>query len=161
MPETPEYLTTSRFYFEITGNGGSQSLLISKCSGVGINIDVAGEGAPLGVTKGAKTQTQYTVTGTTYQNVSLEFVVTKDNDILENWYNFVHPTSYAGGGTDWEKSRNEASLVFYKANGEEGARFNFVDAIPAKYSSTALSPDSTDYFKEKLEVAHAGLVRVK
>ncbi|MCW6038098.1 phage tail protein [Spirulina subsalsa FACHB-351] len=162
MPDTPEYLTLSRFYFELSGGaiGNSQTLLVSKVSGVTITLEAAAEGESLGVSKGAKSETQITVAGTTQSNITLEFVVTRENDILEQWYKSVHPTSMDGGGTDWEKNRASASLVFYAQNGKEGARFNLRDAIPAKYTSTPVSADSTDMFKETVEIAHAGLNRM-
>jgi len=51
-------------------------------------------------------------------------------------------------------------LVFYKQDGSEGARWSLRDAIPAKYTTTQVQTESTDLFKETIEIAHAGLVRV-
>ncbi|APB32740.1 phage tail protein [Gloeomargarita lithophora Alchichica-D10] len=161
MADTPEYLTTSRYYFEISGGStGSQSLLISKCSGVKIDLNVVGEGMSLGVTKGARSIVQITPGSTKFSNVTLEFIISQENNVLQQWFWACQSHSYEGGGTQWSNNRNECSLVFYKQDGSEGARFNFRDAICAKYKSTALKPDSTDFFKETIEIAHAGLVRV-
>lgn len=152
-----EYLTLSRFYFEFN----NQTILrISKVSGIAITIDPAAEGQPIGVSKGIKTETQITPAGVSYGNATLEFVTTIENDILLQWYVDSHPKSLGGGGTHQMQRRYEASLVLYKQNGSEGARWNFRDAIPAKYTTTQVKADSSDLFKETVEIAHAGLIRV-
>jgi phage tail-like protein len=152
-----EYLTVSRFYFEF--NNRTQ-LLIAKVSGLSIAIDVAGEGSPIGIGKNIITETQFTPAGVSYQNMTLEFVSTGVNDILLQWYLACHPKASGGGGTAQMRNRFEASLVFYKQNAQEGARWNVRDAIPAKYTTTQVSTESSDLFKETVEVAHAGLIRV-
>lgn len=153
-----EYLTVTRFYFEFNNN---TSLLISKASGLSIAIDPASEGKPIGVRKGLATETQVTPATVSYQNMTLEFVTAGDNDILLQWYVDSHPQGWGGGGRPAMDRRYEASLVFYKQNGSEGARWNIRDALPAKYKTTQVKADSADLFKETVEIAHAGLIRVK
>ena len=154
-----EYLTSSRFYFEFTENDTAYDLLISKVSGLSITIDVAGQGQPLGVTRGAVTRTQHTPSGTTYENLTLEFVTMADNESLLNWYMSANPKAYMGGGTQAWDRRSSAGLVFYRQDGTEGARFSIRNALPVKYTSTQLSAESTDLFKETIEVMHAGILR--
>ena len=163
MAQTPEYLTYSRFFFELSDGaaGNSQQLKIQKLSGLNINLEVAGEGESIGLQKGLKSDTQFTIASTSFENLSLEFVSTIENDILEQWYKACHPTSFAGGGTDWINNRSTASVVFLNADGSEGARFNIVDAVPTTYTTTSLASDSTDMFKETVEVHHAGIHRVQ
>jgi len=155
-----EYLTFSRFYFEIDGK---TSLLISKASGVAITIEVTDQTKPIGSTKGsaagARTQTQATPTGVSTQNITLEFVSTADNNTLLEWYLRCHPKPRDGGPRKQMEQRLSCSLVFYKQDGAEGARWNIIDAIPAKYKTTKVSADSNDLFKETIEIAHAGLIR--
>ncbi|MDX2100071.1 MAG: phage tail protein [Leptolyngbyaceae cyanobacterium bins.59] len=154
-----EYLTFSRFYFEVDGK---TSLLISKASGVSITVEMTDQTKPIGSTKGnagAVTQTQATPTGVSTQNITLEFVSTADNNTLIEWYLRCHPKPRDGGGRKQMEQRLSCSLVFYKQDGTEGARWNIVDAIPAKYKTTKVSADSNDLFKETIEIAHAGLVR--
>ncbi|MEM8545429.1 MAG: phage tail protein [Cyanobacteria bacterium P01_H01_bin.119] len=162
MAQTPEYLTYSRFFFELSegATGNSQQLKIQKLSGLNINLEVAGEGESIGLQKGLKSDTQFTISSTSFENLSLEFVTTIENDILELWYKSCHPTSYAGGGTAWSDNRSTASVVFLNSDGSEGARFNIIDAIPTTYTTTQMSPDSTDIFKETVEIHHAGIHRV-
>lgn len=160
MPDTTtqlEYLTVSRFYLEINNN---TRLLISKASGLSITIDPASEGKPIGVRKGLKTDTQTTPATVSYQNITLEFVAAADNDILLQWYVDSHPQALGGGGRQTMQRRYQASLVFYKQNGSEGARWNIRDAIAAKYKTTQVKADSADLFKETIEIAHAGMIRV-
>lgn len=153
-----EYLTTSRFYFEFGGTGGD-TLLISKVSGLAITIDTAAQGQPIGVTKDIRTQTQITPVGVSYENLTLEFVSTMDNDALLDWYLACNPKSSVGGATEAFSNRNSASLVFYKQDGTEGARWNLRNALPVKYATTQLQSESTDLFKETIEIMHAGLIR--
>lgn len=156
-----EYLTFSRFYFEIDGK---DRLLIAKASGLAITIEVTDPTKPLGSTKGgtagARTQTQATPTGVSTQNVILEFVSTSDNNTLLEWYLRCHPKPRDGGPRRQMQQRLACSLVFYEQDGTEGARWNMIDAIPAKYKTTKLAADSNDLFKETIEIAHAGLIRV-
>lgn len=152
-----EYLTTSRFYFEYDA---TTRLLISKCSGISISIDPAAEGQPIGVGKGIVTQTQTTPAGVSYENMTLEFVTTRENDILLNWYLDCHPKAAVGGGRPTMVNRFSGGLVIYKQDGGEGARWSIRDAMPAKYTTTQVQSESTDLFKETIEIAHAGLIRV-
>ncbi|MEM9214876.1 MAG: phage tail protein [Cyanobacteria bacterium P01_F01_bin.150] len=152
-----EYLTTSRFYFEYDA---TTRLLISKCSGISISIDPAAEGQPIGVGKGIVTQTQTTPAGVSYENMTLEFVSTRENDILLNWYLDCHPKAAVGGGRPTMNNRFSGGLVIYKQSGFEGARWSIRDAMPAKYTTTQVQSESTDLFKETIEIAHAGLIRV-
>ena len=133
--------------------------IFSKVSGLSITIDVAGQGQPLGVTRGAVTRTQHTPSGVTYENLTLEFVTMAENDTLLNWYLESNPKAYMGGATEARDRRSSASLVFYRQNGDEGARYNIRNCLPVKYTSTQLSAESTDLFKETIEIMHAGIIR--
>ena len=152
-----EYLTVSRFYFEFNNY---TALRIMKASGISISIDPAAEGQPTGISKGIKTQTQITPAGVSYENMTLEFVSSMENDVMLQWYIDCHPKPAVGGGKPQMSRRYESSLVLYKQDGSEGARWWIRDAIPAKYSTTQVTAESTDLFKETVEVAHAGLIRV-
>lgn len=155
-----EYLTFSRFYFEVDG---MVELLIAKASGVKIGIETSDATAPIGSTRGgsagARTQTQGTPTGVKTDNITLEFVSTDLNTPLLDWYLRCHPKSRDGGPRNQMEQRFACSLVFYKQNGDEGARWNIRDAIPAKYKSSKLTADGKELFKETVEIAHAGLIR--
>ncbi|MGC9524644.1 MAG: phage tail protein [Limnospira sp.] len=152
-----EYLTSSRFYFEF---GNNTRLLISKVSGVSISIDPAAEGQSIGSGKNVKSETQITPASVTFENMTLEFVTTAENDALVQWYLECHPPAMTGGKTDAVSKVSQASLVLYKQDGAEGARWNLKDCLPAKYTTTQASSDSTDLFKETIEISHSGLEKV-
>lgn len=156
-----EYLTFSRFYFEVDGK---TKLLISKASGVSIVIETTEQTKPIGSTKnmgggGAISQTQATPTGVSTENLTLEFISTQDNNTLLEWYIRCHPKPRDGGPRKQMQQRFACSLVFYNQDGTEGARWNVRDAIPSKYKTTKVAADSGDLFKETIEIAHAGLIR--
>ena len=156
-----EYLTYSRFYFEVDG---MVQLLIAKASGVAVSLEVTDQSKPIGSTKGAgggaRTQTQATPTGVSTANVTLEFVSTNDNSGLLEWYLRCHPKPRDGGPRRQMEQRLACSLVIYNQDGTEGARWNLRDAIPAKYKTTKVAADANELFKETVEIAHAGLIRV-
>ena len=82
-----QYLTSSRFYFEIDG---VTSLLVKKVSGPEISMTVAGGDAAIGVTKDAKTQTQATIGGVEYGSVvSLTYV--GGNELYRPLSRLYHP----------------------------------------------------------------------
>lgn len=162
-PSTPEFLTFSRFYFEVNNN---TKLLIAKASGISITIETTDQTSPIGSTKGSSkgaiTQTQATPTGVSTQNVTLEFITTADNNVLYEWYVTSHPKPRDGGARKQMENRVACSLVFLPQDGDEktGARWNIMDAIPANYKTTPLAADANGLFKETVEIAHSGLVRV-
>ncbi|MEL7037550.1 MAG: phage tail protein [Cyanobacteria bacterium J06592_8] len=152
-----EYLSANRFYFEFANN---TRLLISKASGISISIDPAAEGQSIGSGKNVKSETQITPASVTFENMTLEFVTTADNDALIQWYLECHPPAMTGGKTIAPQRVSDASLVLYKQEGTEGARWNLVDCLPAKYTTTQASSDGTDLFKETIEISHSGLQKV-
>ncbi|MBE9047730.1 phage tail protein [Pleurocapsales cyanobacterium LEGE 10410] len=154
-----ELLTGSRFHFEFAGAGGDD-LLISKVSGVSITIDAAAQGQPLGSGKNVRLQTQVTPAGVSYENLTIEHVTTMENNALLDWYLACNPKSSIGGGTEAHDSRYSASLVYYTQGAEEGVRWNVSNALPVKYTTTQLQAESTELFKETVEIMHSGLVRV-
>ncbi len=152
-----EYLSTNRFYFEFANN---TSLLISKASGISISIDPAAEGQSIGSGKNVKSETQITPASVTFENMTLEFVTTADNDALVQWYLECHPPAMTGGRTPAMQRVSDASLVLYKQDGTEGARWNLRECLPAKYTTTQASSDGTELFKETVEVSHSGIQKV-
>jgi phage tail-like protein len=157
-----QYLTNSKFYFEIDG---VTSLAIKTCSGPEIELEVAGGDAPIGVTKGAKTQTQSTIGGVKYNStVSLTYVAGNEaeHEKLNKWYNDCHAQAFSGGGSKAMESRKTGSLVIYNPNGEEAMRFNFKDLFPGtKKQVGSLSVDSGGSLAEDtLELFFTQVTRV-
>jgi phage tail-like protein len=126
----PQFLTNSKFYFEIDGVTG---LSIKTCSGPEIEMEVAGGDAAIGCTKDAKTQTQATIGGVKYNStITLTYVAGNEADQskLAEWYNDCHPDTFSGGSSKAMDSRKTGSLVIYDPNGAEAMRYNFTDLFP-------------------------------
>ncbi|WP_017327657.1 phage tail protein [Synechococcus sp. PCC 7336] len=156
-----QYLTSSKFYFEIDG---ITSLLVKTVTGPEIEMEVAGGDAPIGVTKDAKTQTQAVVGGVKYNStVTLTYVAGNESDQkkLSDWYNDCHPDSFTGGASKAMDSRKTGSLVIYDPNGSEAMRFNYTDLFPGtKKQIGSLSVDSGGQLAEDtLELYFTKVVR--
>jgi phage tail-like protein len=156
-----QYLTSSRFYFEIDG---VTSLLVKKVSGPSITMTVAGGDTPIGVSKDAKTQTQSTIGGVEYDSViTLNYVGGNEGEQqkLFDWYNKCHVDSYSGGGSDATKSRKTGSLVIYDPDGKEAMRFNFTDLFPGSITQiSSLSVDSGgELAEDSLELYFTQVIR--
>ncbi|MDJ1176370.1 phage tail protein [Roseofilum capinflatum] len=152
-----EYLTQARFYFELKG---ITTLQLQKVSGISMSIEPAAEGQAIYAGKNVAAGTQITPSHVSYENMTLEFVTTVENDALINWYTSSHPSSMTGGTTTAVQEVGDASLIMYKQDGKEGARYNIMDAIPAKYTTTQAGADSSDLFKETIEISHTGIRKV-
>lgn len=156
-----QYLTSSRFYFEIDG---VTSLLVKKVSGPSISMTVAGGDTAIGVTKGAKTQTQSTIGGVEYgDKITLTYVGGNEADQqkLFDWYNKCHVDTYSGGGSEATKSRKTGSLVIYDPDGKEAMRFNFTDLFPGNATQIgSLSVESGGQLAEdSLELYFTQVIR--
>ena len=156
-----QYLTSSRFYFEIDG---VTSLFVKKVTGPSIALKVAGGDAAIGVSKDAKTQTQATIGGVEYDSrITLTYVGGNEADQkkLYDWYNKCHVDTYSGGGSEATKSRKTGSLVLYDPDGKEAMRFNFTDLFPGTATQiNSLSVDSGGQLAEdSLELYFTQVIR--
>lgn len=138
-----QYLTDSKFYFEIDG---VTALVLKNITGPEIEMEVAGGDAAIGCTKDAKTQTQATIGGVKYNStITLTYVGGNESDQkkLSDWYDDCFPDSFSGGASKSMDSRKTGSLVIYNPNGKEAMRFNFIDLFPGtKKQIGTLSVDS-------------------
>ncbi|MGK7905699.1 MAG: phage tail protein [Synechococcus sp.] len=125
-----QYLTNSKFYFEIDG---VTALSLKTINGPEIEMDVAGGDSAIGVSKDAKTQTQATIGGVKYNStMTLTYVAGNEGEQakLSKWYDDCHPDTFSGGSSKAMDSRKTGSLVVYDPNGKEAMRFNFTDLFP-------------------------------
>ncbi|MFY7804351.1 MAG: phage tail protein [Limnoraphis robusta] len=163
MADNVEFLTNSKFYFEIDG---ITDLLIKKVSGPEITIEVAGGDAPIGCTKGGISQTQAVIGGVKYSSaITLTFVAGNEaaQKKLEDWYIKCHAEAYSGGKTEARKNRKTGSLTIYDGDGEE-MRFDFTDLFPGtlKQASGVLGVDqSGQNAEDTLELKFTKIVRKK
>lgn len=156
-----EYLTNSTFFFDIDG----LDLVISKVSGIKIEMKVAANKAAIGIGKDGKTQTQSTPGATSYSSgVKIEYVAGNeaDQEKLTKWYQKCHATSFSGGATDARNQRKTGSFFIYKNNGEIACEFEFIDLFPSKLTQTdQLGVDkSGELAKDTLELRFTKLTRI-
>lgn len=156
-----QYLTDSKFYFEIDG---VTALVLKSVTGPEIEMEVAGGDSAIGSTKDAKTQTQATIGGVKYNStITLTYVAGNESDQkkLADWYNDCHPDAFSGGASKSMDSRKTGSLVIYNPNGAEAMRFNFIDLFPGtKHQIGTLSVDSGGSLAEDtLELYFTQLIR--
>jgi phage tail-like protein len=155
-----ELLGNSKFYLEIDG---LTDLIVQKVSGIKVELDAAGDAKAFGVTKGAKSAMQATVTGVTSATITVQFVATKEDQSLHDWYRESHSVggSIAGGGSEKKGERKNASLVVYNQGGDDAARWDFTGCLPASYKTSKLEPGSADLFTETVEFVYETCHRVK
>ncbi|ACK70164.1 conserved hypothetical protein [Gloeothece citriformis PCC 7424] len=160
MPDI-QYVTNSKFYFEIDGITG---LIVKSVTGPEISMDIVGGDTAIGVTKDAKTQTQATIGGVKYNStITLTYVAGNESDQkkLSDWYNDCHPDTYSGGGSKAMGSRKTGKLSIYNPDGKEAMRFDFTDLFPGnKQQVSSLSiEESGKLAEDTLELYFTKVVR--
>ena len=158
-----QYLTNSKFYFEIDG---ITDLFVKTCSGPEIEMEVAGGDAPIGVTKGGKTQTQSTIGGVKYSSgITLTYIAGNESHHkkLSDWYNSVTVDGATGGASDATKNRKSGSLTIYDPDGKEAMRYDFTDLFPTskKQTSSVGVDQGGSLAEDTLEMKFTKVVRVK
>lgn len=157
---TDEFLGNSKFYLEIDG---LTDLIVQKVSGLKIDLEAAGDQKSFGVTKGAKSAMQATVAGVTSATITVQFVATKEDQSLHDWYRASHSVGgpIAGGGSEGKGERKNASLVVYNQGGDDAVRWNFTGCLPSSYKTSKLEPGSTELFTETVEFVYETCHRVQ
>ena len=87
---------------------------------------------------------------TKYGNVTLRWGITDDMELYD-W----HKDAVQG-----TVERKNGSIVQLGRDGAEVARWNFVQAWPAKYTGPEFNAEGTDVAIETMELAHEGMERV-
>jgi phage tail-like protein len=86
-------------------------------------------------------------------NITLKQGITDDMDMWK-WRQLVEQGKI-------KEARKNGSLVLFSHDGQEIARWNFVNAWPAKINGPSLNATSNEIAIEELELAHEGYERVK
>ncbi|MCP5053648.1 MAG: phage tail protein [bacterium] len=86
-----------------------------------------------------------------YGNLTLKWGITDSMD-LYNWRVMVE----AGTMAD---ARKNIAVVILDEEGNDKARWEFVEAWPTKYDSPDLNATGSDIAIETLEIAHEGMIR--
>lgn len=155
-----EYNTNSSYFVDIDGI----QLVVSKVSGISIEMKVAAGSGAIGITKDGKTQTQSTPGGVTYGSaLKLEYVGGNEADQqkLMDWYKKCHATSFSGGATSSRSERKTASLFILDGNGKIGAQYDFTDCFPANMTQTSQMDISKpgELAKDTLEIRFTKVTR--
>ena len=157
-----EILTNSRFYLEIEG---LPELFVKKVSGVQVTLEAAGDQKPFGISKGAKTKMQATVSGVTSGTINVEFVAIVDDMKLHNWFRASHPIggTMLGGASDNAGLRKAATLFVYnQGDGDNAAaEWEFTGVFPKSYKTSKMEPGSTELFTETVEFVYETCHRIK
>ncbi|MEL7243335.1 MAG: phage tail protein [Cyanobacteria bacterium J06641_2] len=153
-----ELLACSKFFVSFDG---LEDLIVSKVSGISIELQTAGDQNPFGVTKGGKAAIQATVTGVQNGTVTVEYVGTVGDNRLFQWYAESHSEPTTGGGTKNKGALKSGSIVLYDQGGEEGARWNMTGVMPKTYKTSKMEAGDTNLFKETVDFAYQSLHRVK
>ncbi len=149
-----EFLTSCKFYFEADGIAEK---LILEVSGLTVESPVAGEGGVHGSGKGGVKIRQATPTTEKFTNVTIKMVATTDKD-LYLWYRDCNTND--GGASSWDSNRKAASVSAYDQSGNMQARWEIVQAYPAKYEGPSFSAGDSNMANETLELVHEGIRRM-
>lgn len=99
---------------------------------------------------GLNTNTRKFYGRTRYPNIVLESGVSASDDLYK-WYK---DTVLSGG----KVKRKSGSVIIYQADGTEVKRWDFVGAIPCRWTGPQLAIDANALAIEKIEIAHEGLL---
>jgi len=152
-----EYLTASRFYVELTLNGSNDSDgLFMECKGLKYSQDVIEFAESFRTARGRASVGRVVRTklpsNAKVGNISLRRGMNVST-VLWQWIYDVQNGS-------WANQRRDGSLVLYRQDGTEGARFNFFRAWPTSYTVSDNSASSSDLAIEDLELVCEELERV-
>ncbi|HBC43300.1 MAG: phage tail protein [Pseudanabaena sp.] len=153
-----EVLACSKYSFEL---GKYPDLVIKSVSGISSTLQTAGDSKSYGVTKGAKSVIQATVTGVTNSKVTVEFVCTVGDDRLIKWYSASHTEPLGGGGTGTKGERDTATITLYNQGGEAAAVWELKGVMPASYKSIKLEAGAEGLATETIEFVYEALHRTK
>ncbi len=88
---------------------------------------------------------------TKYSNITLKWGVTDDRELYD-WHR-----QWVTG--DPAAARKNGSVILLDRQGQEKARWNFVNAWPAKWTGPTFNAEGNDVGIETLELAHEGVER--
>jgi phage tail-like protein len=154
-----EFLTSSRFYLELSLDGSDDSVdaVFAECKGFKPTQDVieACEVTPVQWGKASRGKVVRTkIPGNEkFTNLVLKRGLTSSMTIW-NWFDAVKEGN-------WAKQRRDGSLSIYDQAGAIQARFEFRGAWPTSYVIADLNVGGSDIEIEEMEVAIEELKRVQ
>lgn len=154
----PEVLTTARFYVELTLSGSTTAdAYFMECKGLKYSQDVieVPEVTPQKWGTANKGLLVRTKIAGAYKvgNISLRRGMMSQSTRLWEWIQSVQEGN-------WGAQRRDGSLVVYRQDGEEGARFNILRAWPVSYNFSGTNVGASELAIEELELAVEDFRRV-
>ena len=153
----PEILTVSRFYIELQLQNSTESDgYFMECSGFKYSQELIefNEVFPqkIGVKTIGQVRTSKIPGNYTVDNITLK----RGMNCSMTLWKWIKNTQER----QWANNCLDGSLVIYKQNGVEGARFDFFNAFPVSYSIAGVDVAGGDLAFEELELACENFKRV-
>ncbi len=147
MPDVKDSFLAPWFAIEFQGKIAGQ---FKECSGLGSENDVVED-------KSATAKGKFVIKqlpgNLKWSPITLKKGVTDDMDMWK-WRELVEQGKIG-------EARKNGSVILYSADGNEIARWNFVNAWPSKISGPSINAASNDVAVEELTIVHEGYTRVK
>lgn len=152
---TPEYLTTTGWYFSCDG-AVNEKRSINSIAGMNTEVQaVAGD--TMGQSKGIANRQAKPGGFSKFGNITIKVVATTERDLYD-WYFKCNPRD--GGKSTWTQKNFTATITVVNAANEPTMRFEIQECYPCKYTPFEFGVDS-NLALESFELVHNGWVRTQ
>lgn len=146
-------IAPSSFYLEFDG---LSELAFKSVTIPDYKPKVAGGESAIGTTKGGKSIRQVNSGGFeglfTFDCIAIaSATATSASKKMYEWFENCLPAS-EGGKAKWKSSKKTGKITAYNSDGEEVARWEFVEAWPSKYKCADLDVTSNNYLEETFTI---------
>lgn len=152
--KTPEYLTSSGWYFSTPSIQSKRSI----ASITGLSAEVSSvSGTTAGQSAGIANRQAKPGGFMKFQNIVIKVVATKEDDLCK-WFFTVNPRD--GGKSVWTQANENATIFVQDAAATVVMAFEIQECYPTKYTGMEFNVDSQLAY-ETFELAHNGWIRSK
>ena len=152
MPDFNKPVAPSSFYVELAGVCEGESSIFKSVSIPDYTPKVQGGQQAVGTTKGGKTIWQVNTAG--FEGLfTIDVVCVASGEAsstskrLYDWFDKCLPSSN-GGKSKWAENKVEGGITAYNTDGEEVAKWEFIEAWPSKYKCADLDVTADAYIEE-------------
>ncbi|MEL7224371.1 MAG: phage tail protein [Cyanobacteria bacterium P01_D01_bin.36] len=152
MPDLSKPIAPSSFYLEFSGICEGEQSVFKNVNIPDYAPKVQGGQQPVGTTKGGKTLWQVNSSG--FEGLfNFDCVciasgeATSSSAKMYSWFENCIPSSN-GGKSKWQDNKKEGSLTAYDTDGNEVAKWQFLEAWPSKYKCADLDVTADAYIEE-------------
>ncbi len=164
MADLNKPMAPSSFYLEFSGICEGEQSVFKNVNIPDYTPKVQGGQQSIGTTKGGKTLWQVNSAG--FEGLfSFDCVCIASHDSvstskkLYEWFKGCLPPSNGGKG-NWVSSKKEGSITAYDSDGDEIARWQFVESWPSKYKCADLDVTADAYIEETYTITCEKFERV-